>query len=218
MDYFSEIFGLVTKNDPTTENGGLFFAHYLVLKKMLGLQNSPYDNAIFNLKMNSALVENGLYKRSSYHTTRTVSQDELTGFTVASFLLKTSHRFSVWNYLAKHFGNYPATGTTSFYNPGSYYAWAVLGESKISFLLAPWYTLNLLISTNKNKQNTSSKLIYMSELYVMKDLTAYGDFLWQYYEWRMQTMYGEKWVAALIDIYFGGEDLDHPLRELSRKI
>jgi hypothetical protein len=31
MEYFSDIYGLVTDNDPTTENGQLFLANYLLL-------------------------------------------------------------------------------------------------------------------------------------------------------------------------------------------
>ncbi len=132
--------------------------------------------------------------------------------------MRTKHRFDIWGYLVTHLGFYSATGVKKFYNPGSYYSWAILADSYISFIFAPWYTLNLLISTNKPKNDTSSKLIYLSELYCMKDKNAYGDFLWQYYEWRMQVMYGEKWIAALYDIYFGAEELSHPLRSLSRKL
>lgn len=218
MNYFSEIFGLITKADPGTENGGLFFAHYLVLKLMLGMPVTMEDYKLYHSKMANAHVEWGLYRRSKTHTTRTVSQDEQTGFSVASYILKTSHRFQIWDYMVKNFGNYPATGSTKFYNPGSYYSWALLAESKLSPLLAPWYTLNLLISTNKPKQDTSSKLIYLTELYTMKKESKYSEILWKYYSWRMEKMYGDKWIKALYDIYFGREDQDHPLRELSEKL
>lgn len=218
MNYFSEIFGLVTKADPGTENGGLFFAHYLVLRLMLGLPISPDAYHIYQEKMSSAFVDYGLYLRSKHHKERTVSQDEQTGFSVASYILDTTHRFSIWRYMVDHLGNYPATGVDKYYNPGSYYAWAVLADSKLSPLLAPWYTINLLISTNKPKQDTSSKLIYMTELYTMKQKSVYSKLLWNYYVWRMELMYGEKWTKALFDIYFGGEDMDHPLRELVEKL
>lgn len=218
MNYFSEIFGLITKNDPHTENGGLFLAHYLVLRLILGLPINKDAYFIYQTKMSNSFVQYGLYLRSKEHKERTVSQDEQTGFSVASYILKTSHRFQIWDYLTKNFGNYPATGTTKFYNGGSYYAWAVLANSKISFLFAPWYTINLLISSNKPKQDTSSKLIYLDELYCMKNESFYSSILWKYYKWRMELMYGEKWIEALYDIYFGGEDLDHPLRKLSKEI
>lgn len=218
MGYFSEIFGLITKNDTITENGGLFLAHYMVLRLMLGLP-IPHDAyLIYQEKMSSSFVEYGLYLRSKEHKTRTVSQDEQTGFSVASYALNTSHRFQIWKVLIANFGSYPATGVRKYYNPGSYYAWAVLAESKISFIFAPWYTINLLISSNKVAANTSSKLIYLDELYCMKDKSWYSKILWGYYSWRMEKMYGAKWVAVLYNIYFANEDLDHPLRELSRRI
>lgn len=218
MNYFSEIFGLITKADPGTENGGLFFAHYLVLKLMLGMPVTLDDYNLYQSKMANAHVEWGLYLRSKEHKSRTVSQDEQAGFAVASYILHTSHRHQIWGYMVKHFGNYPATGVGKFYNPGSYYAWAVLADSNLALFLAPWYTVNLLISTNKPKQDTSSKLIYMTELYVMKEKSVYSKFLWNYYVWRMELMYGKKWIKSLYDIYFGGESMDHPLRQLVEKL
>lgn len=218
MNYFSEIFGLVTKNDPVTENGGLFFAHYLVLKMMLSMPITSEDYQIYMKKMSNAKVEYGLYLRSKEHKKRTVSQDEQTGFSSASYILELGHHKQIWEYIIEHYGSYPATGENKFYNPGSYYAWAVLADSKISFLLAPWYTLNLLISSNKPKENTSSKLIYITELYLMKEESFYSKILWKYFVWRMELMYGKKWIKSLYDIYFGGEELDHPLRILSRAI
>ena len=52
----------------------------------------------------------------------------------------------------------------------------------------------------------------------MKNESFYSSILWKYYKWRMKLMYGEKWIEALYDIYFGGEDLDYPLRKLSKEI
>jgi hypothetical protein len=217
MNYFSSTYGLVTKNDPSTENGGLFFAHYLVLKEMLNVQITKDDYELFQEKMNSSFVKYGLYLRNKNLSTRTVSQDELTGMTIASYILNTTHYHSIWNYLSSHFGNYPATGKNSWVNGGSYYAWAKLADSKISFLLAPWYTINLLISSNKTKQDTSSKLIYFTELHTLKN-RFYPSLLWKYYSWRMKVMYGDKWIKELFAIYFHTEDADHPLIELSRKV
>ena len=219
MNYFSEIFGLVTKNDPSTENGGLFLAHYMVLRMMLGLPVSPDAYQIYQAKMANAFVQYGLYLRAKSLPQRTVSQDEQTGFSVGSYILGTSHRFQIWGYLVKHFGTYPATGAFVMpYNPGSYYSWAVLADSKISFLFAPLYTINLLITSNKAANDTSSKLIYTDELYCMKQKSLYSKLLWAYFDWRMKLMYGPKWIKSLYDIYFGGEDLDHPLRVLAGQV
>lgn len=218
MNYFSEVFGLITKSDPVTENGGLFFAHYLVLKLMLGMNPTQTDMLYYFSKMNFARVETGLYLRSREHKKRTVSQDEQTGFAVASHIIKSPINKEIWSYLSSHLGNYPATGENKFYNPGSYYPWAILADSYLSPVLAPWYTINLLISSNKPEQDTSSKLIYTTELFVCSKKSWYANILWKYFQWRMEKMYGKKWIKSLYDIYFGGEDMDHPLRELAEKI
>lgn len=218
MNYFSNIFGLTTKADPTTENGGLFLAHYLVLKTILGKEITLSDRDVYYEKMLGAYVKEGLYLRSSKHTARTVSQDEIAGFVVGSFILGSFHRHNIWKYVVKHFGNYPATGTKKFYNPGAYYPWAVLAHSSLGLVLWPIYTINLVLSSNKKKQDTSSKLIYFTELSMMKTVAWYPKLLWKYYTWRMEKMYGEKWVKALFDIYFWAEGTDFPLKVLAKEV
>lgn len=209
----------MTKADPTTENGGLFFAHYLVLKRMLGMPMECTDYQVYQSKMDKAYVRYGLYLRSKNHPQRTVSQDEITGFMIASSILcYTSYRCTIWNFLASHFGNYPATGKNKFYNPGSYYAWALAADSSWSMILGPWYWVNLVISSNKPEHDTSSKLIYMTELYALKDKSPFATFLWKYYSGRMELMYGKKWIKALCDIYFWQEEMDHPIRQLAKKV
>jgi len=91
MNYFSNIFGLVTKYDPTSENGGSFFGYYLVLKLMLGEPITQQDIDLYIQKMQNAYISKGLYLRSSHHKERTVSHDELTGMIVTSKILKTKH-------------------------------------------------------------------------------------------------------------------------------
>lgn len=217
MNYFSSTLGLVTKNDPTTENGGSFFAYYLVFKDMLNLGFTELDLELFKSKMYLAYVGKGLYLRSEHHKTRTVSHDEITSFMISSSILQTFHGKEIYSYLKANHGNYPATGIPKHYNPGSFYAWAVLaGEG--GFFKAVWYTLNLLISSNKPKQNTSSKLTYLAELYVMQKTSTYSKLLNKYFTWRMEAMYGKKWIQCLYDIYFSMEDTAHPLRDLSSRV
>lgn len=218
MNYLSDIFGLVTKHDPVTENGGLFFAHYLVLKLMLGIQITPYDHHIFLSKMDNANVSYGLYLRSKNHQNRTVSHDEITGMIVASYILKTLHKGFIIETLVSNYGNYPATGENKYYNPANLYAWGTLTSKKWAFLAAPLYTINLLISSNTEKGNTSSKLIYLTELFVMKEESLYVKMLYKYYTWRMTQMYGVNWVKELYAIYFASEGADHPLIEMSRRL
>ena len=133
MNYFSDVYGIVTKHDPVTENGGLFLAHYLVLKKYHEIEIDGRDRLLFMEKMHNAWESRGLFKRSSNHTKRTVSHDEITGFMVSSNILGTWHGKDVLWFLKKHFGNYPATGKNKFYQPSDYYAWTLLCDSKWSF-------------------------------------------------------------------------------------
>jgi hypothetical protein len=216
-NFFSPIFGLVTASDPTTENGGSHFAKYLVLKILTGTVITKFDRDLFTDKMYASYVGPGLYLRSEHHTERTVSQDEITGMIFSSDLLGTWHDRVIWKRLVDGFGSYPATKTAKYYNPGSYYSWAIIAESKLSTIFLPVYIANLLISTNKEAKDTSSKLIYFVELFVLKDKCFIGKILSKYYVWRMKKMYGPKWIKSLFAIYYIGESEDHPLIHLSRE-
>ncbi len=218
MNYFSSIYGLVTKNDPVTENGGLFLAYYYVLKKMNGHKISTNERILYIEKMGRAYVAKGLYKRSQAHNERTVSHDEITGMIISSLMIVTVHRHDILDYLFSHWGNYPATGKRKFYQPSDYFAWLTMTHSPLAILFFPFYLISLLISSNKKSQETSSKLIYLSELHTMKDFSFLANLLWKYFSWRMNKMYGSKWVESLFLIYFHTEDDDHPLKQLSRGI
>jgi len=217
MNYFSNIFGLVTKYDPTSENGGSFFGYYLVLKLMLGEPITQQDIDLYIQKMQNAYISKGLYLRSSHHKERTVSHDELTGMIVTSKILKTKHAEEIADRIISGFGNYPATGELKIYNPADYYAWFTLTKKPFAFLFAFNYTVNLLISTNIKKQDVDSKLNNMVELYLMKDMSWYSNLLWKYFTWKMEKTYGKAWVKELFDIYFWSETEDHPILMLSRK-
>ncbi len=217
MNYFSDVLGLITKYDPTTENGGSFFSYYLVLKLMLGLPITQEDLNLYVNKMNKAYVSKGLFLRSAHHSQKSVSQDEITGMIVGSKVLNTYHATDIADRLIKGFGSYPATGKAKFFNPADYYAWFTLTKKPFAFLFAFNYTVNLLISTNIKKQDVDSKLNNMVELYLMKDMSWYSNLLWKYFTWKMEKNYGKAWVKELFDIYFWSETEDHPILMLSRK-
>lgn len=217
MNYFSSIFGLVSKEDPQSENGGLQLGFFYTLKRMLGERITITEADLFVTKMRNAKVTEGLYLRSSYHKFTRVSQDEQSGFSICSYILETNHRFEIWKYLDKHH-NYPATGEDRRYNPGDYYAWGTLAGAKPPWYSPFWYCINLVLSSNKPKGNTSSKLIYLCELYLMKDISKYANKLWKYYSWRMKFMYGKNWINALFETCYIREDSDFPLKELSRRL
>ena len=223
MNYYSFIYGLVTNHDMTSENGGLFLLHSIVLKLILCAQlrcvpDFTLEKQIFNAKMESAKISEGLYLRSANHKERTVSHDEITGFIGTSASLNTDHSVKIWKYLSLHGGHYNATGKEKSYNFGAYYFPAVMNNSWVSFIYAPIYTINMFISINTKKEDTSSKLIYLDELYLAKDKSRYALILWEIYQKKMRLMYGDHWIRELYAIYFKGEPSDHPLIELSRKL
>ena len=127
--YFKEGFGLVTENDPVTENCNLFYAEYLLLKRNHE-SLSEEDKVFFTKNMEMKINDRGLYNRRSIETTpiRSVSHDEITGWLVASRVLCTDHGKDIWRHLISHFGTYNNTGRLSEalpFNPANFYAWGV---------------------------------------------------------------------------------------------
>lgn len=217
MKYLSEIFGLVTRHDPTSENSGLFFAYYLTLKLITGKPITAYDKIIYLEKMYNARVEKGLYRRSAHHQIRTVSHDEITGMLIGSRVLGTWHGGEIMDYLESNLGNYPATGENKFYQPSNYYMWGIYTGRKWTSIFFPLYFASMMISIGKDKQQTSSKLIYFAELYHVRSHSYATKILWKLFVQNMKVQYGDYWVKELFAIYFHTEDESHPLIELSRE-
>lgn len=218
MNYFSEIFGLITRHDQTTENAGLFLAHYFVLKLILGEPILEHEKLIFLEKMANARVSEGLYRRSKHHTQRTVSHDEITGMLISSKILKTGHGVEVMDYIERHFLNYPATGVAKFYQPSNFYMWGLLTGRRWTAVFYPFYAASFFLSIRKPKIETSSKLIYLIELYTTKDISFSSKVLWTFFVAEMNKVYGKDWIRGLFEIYFNGEHDNFPLLELSRRI
>ena len=135
-----------------------------------------------------------------------------------SYLLKTFLREEIMSYLERNLGCYPATGELKFYRPSNYYAWGLLSKRKWTGIFFPLYFINFLVAIHKSPQSTSSKLIYLSELFSMKDLSPCSSFMWKLFKKQMKKQYGTNWVKGLFDIYFHTEDADHPLRFLPNLI
>lgn len=211
MEYFSPIFGLVTKHNPTTENGGLFLAQYLV--------HNPRGEGrdIFLAKMNNAINPDGLYKRSAHHTKRSVSHDEITGMIASSHMAGTIHKNIIWSQLKQNFWAYPAVveNFTDYlpYNPANYYAWGSYVGSRWSKVFFPFYLINMMISLQKPAQETSSKLIYWLELNSMPT-SKLNKFLKKYYESKVSEQYGDDYLKKMRYIYFHTEEKDFPLLEV----
>lgn len=215
MQYFSPSFGLVTSHDKGTENSGTFFMYYLILKQMNKLPLTTFDMDIFLQKMQRSKVAPGLFLRTENHPQKTVSHDEITSMIVTSSILQTNHGVQVAEYLKHSNGNYPATGVSKRYNPSNYFAWYnISGVNGFTTIPGIIYTISLIITCNTPKQETSSKLLYLAELYTLRNKFPR---LWKYYTKKMKEQYGEFWVKELFAIYFHTETADYPLIELSRK-
>ena len=205
MDYF-QLGGLVTKENPTTENNNLFYAQYLA---------SGGENVYnYNEVMASRRTSNGLYLRSPHHTKRSVSHDEITAYMAISKMLKLNYHHEIWNQLKANYGAYPAIIEKWYdylpFNPANYYAWGEYAGSKWSKIFFPLYFINMTIALSKDKQQTSSKLIYWLELNTMPSTTL-NRFLKDFFNSKMTSQYGADYLKKMRMIYFNQEDEDFPL-------
>lgn len=212
FDYFS-YGGLVTKNDPTTENMNLFLAEYLTV-------GGHVEKEYFIDAMDSRRLSNGLYLRSPIHKARTVSHDEILGFIVTSKILNTYHRFEIWNQLVENNGAYPAVAhdisDLISYNPANFYPWAMITEHEnVAQIYLPFYLVNFLLNINKPYKDTSSKIKTWLEISNMPP-TKTNQLLAIQFDDSMIKMYGRCWLEVLMHIYHG-EDPDFPIyKELEK--
>lgn len=209
MIYFDQ--GLVTRADPVTENRNLFYAQYLVLGGV---------NQGFNQFMHEKQLPNGMYLRSTIHTKRTVSHDEISGWMISSYLLKTGHKNEIWKTLKDNYGAYPAVVLSWSdkipFNPGNYYAWGLYAESRAAYLFLPMYAVNLFIVSYKAPSNTSSKIIYWMELETMPK-NIFNDAMKSFYKARMVSQYGKGYVGKLLRFYHAAEADDFPIFQELKK-
>jgi hypothetical protein len=207
-------FGLVTENDPNTENCSLFLAQWHILKENnTGLTEEDRDWFIENMKLKKN--KDGLYNRRSVETVpvRSVSQDEILGWMVSSTLLSTPNADKVWDHLKWHCLSYNNTGRWLDYLPfnfGNLYSWSMMVGSKIGYLALPIYIINLLIAIHKEPANTSSKIMYWMELEVMPK-TYINLLLHAIYEKEMIKQYGGDYVSVLLHKYHNAEKPEFPI-------
>lgn len=220
MEYLSTKYGLVTDNDPTTENGQLFLAELILLAGKDHLKSWFY-NMVMQEQLDNSKVEDGLYNRNpDLHDQRVMSHDNLTAIFSYSYSSQTSHRFAIWNYLLKHLGTYDNSKGTSKqlsrflpFNPSNFFIWGLCAESNIYLLFFPLYVLSLLITLNRPINNTSGKILAWVELLPHKDhwLVKY---LYKYFDKKMKKQYGDEYVKALMKIYHGGNSREFPINKL----
>lgn len=223
MEYLKTGFGLVTKNDPITENCNLFYAEDLELQTYLKILDYEKALAFFTSNMNLKRTPNGLYNRrfpeqiNDKGLVRTMSQDEILGFIITSLILKTGHAEEIWKQVIKQWGFYNNSGNKyNFMNPGNFYSWGQLvykNKWKLSDLFFIVYIVNLLLTVYKPVGNTSSKIMYWLEFARMPD-NIENKLMKRFYMYRMNKQYGDAWLKVLLcDIYHKAELSDFPIKQ-----
>lgn len=222
MEYISRVYGLVTDNDPTTENGQLFLVDYIFLLE----QNNKNLESIFAsdiMKTQLALSETkvkGLYNRNPMLQTRTTSHDNLSAIFAWSASRQTQHRFEIWKYLIKHFGTYDNTEGKSKqfsrylpFNPANFFAWGLSANSLLAYLFFPMFLINLIIASNKPKGDVSGKILSFVEMFPLQK-NFLVKICYKYYTNKMIKMYGENYHYEIRKIYHGGNSKDFPINKL----
>lgn len=209
FEYLKMGWGLVTENDPNTENCNLFLAQYHLLKNVKeGLVQEDRTFFLQNMLLKNNKL--GLYNRRSVETTppRSVSHDEILGWMVSSSLFDTNHKNEIWDHLVWHLGSYNNTGNLMDYlpfNPGNFYVWGQLCGSWLSYLFLPIFVVNMLIAINKAPNDTSGKIMYWMSFDAMKKTWING-ILQSIFENKMIKQYGSEYVSALLHAYHNAEN------------
>ena len=207
-------YGLTGIQDPTSENGQLFLATYVVLMAKLGASVHQWVEAQDTMfkQLESCKVEKGLYNRNSDLVDRRVmSHDNLQGIMVWSKVCNTFHKFDIWDYLVKHLGTYDNTKGKSPqlsrllpFNPANFFIWGLCAEKKWTYIFLPFYMISLYITCNKPKEDTSGKILDWLGLYFNNEHFLV-DKLFAYYEKKMKEQYGENYLKELMNIYHGNQ-------------
>lgn len=208
------------------ENGILFYAEYLILKEMFGEKLTDNDKYIFWRIMGGLEVKAGLYDRGKSdkdveNPKRSISHDNISAIASVSNLLKTPHAKDIAEYGLTHFFVYNNNqkGFRLPMNPANYSAWLALANIFVilELLFLPFFLINYMISMSKEKQNTSSKLLYLVELYPLRNSKKFWwRLLYKNYISRLKKQYGEKYLREIFSIYF--KNYDHPINVLARSL
>lgn len=230
MEYFSERYGLVTDEDPTTENGQLFLAQYSVLQYSYALPFDPFENSrVFNLMAtqlaNSYTGTPGLYHRNpDLVDRRLMSHDNIIGIMCWSKFFGTGHRVSIWDYTVKHFGVYDNTqGKTSQfskylpYSPQTLFTMGLCADSKLMYVLGPilypFFFINLIWDCFKKPEATSSKIIDWLTFEAVGDHWSMKP-LHKFFNYRMKKQYGERYVSEIMRIFHGNNSKEFPINKV----
>lgn len=220
MEYLSNKYGLVTDNDPVTENGQLFLAHLILLLDAAGKDSYEYSVVMIE-QLRRNLVKPGLYTRNEdLKDRRITSHDNLSGIIAWSKEHDTHHRKDIWKYLITHFGTYDSSQGRSDqlsrflpFNPSNFFIWGLSAESKLGYLFFPIYLVNLILSCNKDPKNTSGKILSWVELYPLRNNWLCSKLL-SYFNKKMTEQYGTYFMKEMVNIYHGRNSKEFPLNNL----
>lgn len=208
------------------ENGIVYLNSYLNMKDILSPLESPaninskwldYVMDFSFIRLNcTAIGEDGesikgLFNRGkgeSYfpkEEIRSISHDNISGFSSIGRLFGLPVTRDIYSYGKRHLGAYNNTGRfldNLPMNPSNYALWAYNGGSTLLYwLFLPFLIINMLITTCKPEQDTSSKILIFNELYPIRKEGVWK-YLWKFYLLRMEKMYGKMWLSRLMRIYY----------------
>jgi hypothetical protein len=226
MEYLTTTYGLTGEHDPTSENGQLFLADYILLMNLKNAnpEQISHANDIMRVQLSKSnaggMGEYGLYHRNPELTTKTMSHDNLSAIFAWSCLNETYHRFHIWEYLLLNFGTYDNTKGVSKqfskylpFNPSNFFAWGLSADSVLAYLFFPFFLINLIISCNKPKNDVSGKILAFVEMYPLKG-NPLVNLCYKYYTKKMKQQYGENYHYEIRKIYHGVNSGEFPINKL----
>lgn len=213
------------------ENGILFLVEYFILLDMLDQLTSEHAN-IFKQIVNDLEVEEGLYDRGKLdrygeQPVRSISHDNISAISAGSYLFGTEHAKQIADYGLKHFFVYDNNGQEYLpMNPGNYTPWLYLGQAGsiglmfiikkvLEFIFLPFFLINFTITMLKPKRDTSSKLLYLVELYAMQKTSKFYKFLFDIYMKKIKKQYVG--LHNILLVYFH-QDIYNPINVKAREL
>jgi hypothetical protein len=232
-EYYSTFHGLELQpgvNLPymrtTTENGILYYAEFLMLLHIRG-ELDGLDRARFYKLVRDLQVCPGLYDRGAKESTnvpydirRSISHDNIDAICAGSVICDYTFQDDVVSYGASNLGifNNVKPRRVMPINPGNYSPWLAMAGKKIWALhWLPCMLINMFIGSFKPKQDTSSRKLYLLELYAIssKRQNFVFNFIAKRYFNSLKKKYGEYFINQIYSIYYPAS---HPLVEFSRGI
>jgi hypothetical protein len=200
----------------TSENGTLFHAEYLLLKKVaFTLNREDRDNGIRLLKAMQTRENVGVYHRDlnskteyllgNHQNVNRISKDNMLGILVmANILYEPQIKKEVSSHAIKNYGIFNNTVEKNIppFNPATYFAlFALCGKDLLAYLFFPFYIINMIVTLCKPKSVTSSRILYWMTLETLKKKLLYG-WLYKAYMTALRIQYGDNPMSTIFDIYY----------------